>query len=372
MSDLATQKPNRSVRRQLTREQSKKERKEEKKLMKNAPDSVRFNSKKSRKVVPYSPIKAALIEKDTITAPKKRDALSDIFVPAAAAVTDKIPATTMVTATAAKVPEEASEVNASQEEQRKELPEEQKEDTFMLQQQEPPLLELASSLPPSQEEALKEIFHKSATYEEEEQLNAFSPPAVQETVSTSDTLESASANQVDNTKGDHHRPETKNEAIATTVHAPRSDDGDQIDKYDEAESESNFVTTTTTTTDDETHLADTNKEIKEEVQQIQQQQEPKKKEEEEEEEEEETMLPKDTTPAPSMTTSASISDKISPSTSTSSNTKRKSTLISRLFKHKNSSKKEINVAQESPLASGKDASSEKKKKPKAWKIWKKL
>lgn len=294
MSDLATQIPNRSVRRQLSRAQSKMERKEEKKLRKNAPDSVRFNSKKSRKVVPYSPIKAALIEKDT-AAPKKKDGLSDMFVPAV--VTDKIPAT-LVTAAAAKMPEEASEVNTSQQDEPKELPEEQ-EESLAQQQQEPPLPELASSSPPSQEEAFKENSHESATNEEKH--NASSPRAAHDTVSISDKTESVSINQ-----RDHQDDETKN---AT------GSDVDPMDKYDEAEGESNLVTA-----NDETSVVDTNKEIKEENK------------------EEDTLLQKDTTPAPSMTTSASISDKISPSTSTSSN-KRKPTLISRLFKHKNSSKK---------------------------------
>ncbi|GAN10600.1 hypothetical protein MAM1_0374d10144 [Mucor ambiguus] len=362
MSDLATQKPNRSVRRQLTREQSKRERKEEKKLMKNAPDSVRFNSKKSRKVVPYNPIKAALVEKDTT--PKKKDALENKFVPAV--ITDKVPAT-MVIAAAAKIPEEDSEVNASQEDERKELPKEQKEEGYTQQHQEPPL-------PLPEEGALKEIYHESTTNEEDH--NASSSKAAQDSVSISDKTENIAINQSDMEKD--HRHETENEAIATAMNAPSSDE-DPIDKYDEAESDSNLVTITTTTTttttttrttaaaaNDETNVADTNRETKEGIQQIQHQQEPKKTEEEEE-----TTLQKDTTPAPSMTTSASISDKISPSTSTSSN-KRKSTLISRLFKHKNSSKEDKNVAHESPLVSNKNASSDKKKKPKAWKIWKKL
>ncbi|CAO3630867.1 unnamed protein product [Mucor fragilis] len=321
MSDLATQKPNRSVRRQLTREQSKRERKEDKKLRKNAPDSVRFNSKKSRKVVPYNPIKAALIEKDTAT-PKKKDSLSEMFVPAV--VTDKTPAT-MVTVAAASMPEKASEVNSSQEDKCKELLEDQEGEVvveFIQQQQEPPLPELSSSLTPPLEETLKEISYESVTNEEEH--NASGLTAAQDTVSINDETEFASINQSD--LKENHDDETKNEAIATNVSAPGSDD-DPIDKYDEAESVSNPVTTT----NDETNVADTNKEIKEEVQK---QQEHKKKEEEEEE----ATLQKDTTPAPSMTTSASISDKISPSTSTSSH-RRKSTLISRLFKHKTAVKR---------------------------------
>lgn len=330
MSDLATQQPNRSVRRQLTREQSKRERKEEKKLKKNAPDSVRFNSKKSRKVVPYNPIKAALIEKDTAT-PKKKNILSEVFVPVV--VTDKFPATTV----AAKMPENTSEVILPQENQSKEQPEEQKkkkkeEEEEFIQQQEP-LLPVLSSPLPSQEEALKEIPDQSTTNEDE--VNASDPVATQNTVLNNDKSEPVSINQID-VEGNND-DETKSEAIATPAVSALGSDDDPIDKYDEAENESNLVTTTTTK--DETNVADTNKEIREEIQQITQQQEHKKtKEKEKEEEEEETMLQKDTTPAPSMTTSASISDKISPSTSTSSN-KRKSTLISRLFKHKNSSKK---------------------------------
>ncbi|KAL7320153.1 hypothetical protein PS15m_000072 [Mucor circinelloides] len=360
MSDLATQQPNRSVRRQLTREQSKRERKEEKKLKKNAPDSVRFNSKKSRKVVPYNPIKAALIEKDTAT-PKKKNNLSAMFVPVV--VTDKFPATTG----AAKMPENTSEVILPQKNQSKEQPEEQKrkeegeeeEEEVYIQQQEPLLPVLSSSPLSSQEEALKEIPHQSTANEDE--VNASDPVAAQNTVLNNDKSEPVSINQSD-VEGNND-DETKSEAIATpAVSAPGSDD-DPIDKYDEAENESHLVTTTTIS--DETNVADTNKEIKEEIQQITQQQEHKKTKEEEE-----TMLQKDTTPAPSTTTSASISDKISPSTSTSSN-KRKSTLISRLFKHKNSSKKEVNVIQDPALVS-KEVLSEKKKKSKAWKIWKKL
>ncbi|CAO0793742.1 unnamed protein product [Mucor circinelloides] len=359
MSDIATQQPNRSVRRQLTREQSKRERKEEKKLKKNAPDSVRFNSKKSRKVVPYNPIKAALIEKDTAT-PKKKSILSEMFVPVV--VTDKFPATTA----AAKMPENTSEVILPQENQSKEQPEEQEkkkeeEEEEFIQRQEPVLPALPSSLLPSQEEALKENPDQSAT--NEDKVNASDPVAAQNTVLNNDKSEPVSINQID-VEGNND-DETKSEAIATpAVSAPGSDD-DPINKYDEAENESNLVTITTTS--DETNVADTNKEIREEIQQITQQQEHKKTKEEEEEE---TMLQKDITPAPSMTTSASISDKISPSTSTSSN-KRKSTLISRLFKHKNSSKKEVNAAQDSALVS-KEAPAEKKKKSKAWKIWKKL
>ncbi|KAK4521706.1 Vacuolar protein sorting-associated protein atg6 [Mucor velutinosus] len=350
MSDLATQKPNRSVRRQLTSEQSKRERKEKKRLMKNSPNFVRFNSKKYRKIVPYNPIKAALVEKDNAT-PKKKDSLSEMFVPAAV-VTDKAPAT-MVIAAAVKIPEEVSEVNTSQEDERKELSEEEnkKEEKFTQQHQEPLLPELSSSTPLPQEEALKEISHESVTNEEEHNVSSFR--ASHDIVSIKDKTEPASINQSD--ARESYQDETENEAISTPVNAPSADE-DSVNKYDKAE---------LTTTDDETDVADTNKEIKEETQQIQQRQELKKKEEEEEEEK--TILQKDATPAPSMTTSASISDKISPSTSTSSS-KHKSTLISRLFKHKNGSKKDVNVA----LTSNKDASYEKKKKFKAWKIWKKL
>lgn len=314
MSDIVAHQPNRSARRQLSRAQSKIDRKEEKKLMKNAPDSVRFNPKKSRKVVPFNPIKNSLIEKDTatiITPRKKNNDLTEINVPV---VTDKCD-----TEISTKMPKNTSEVNSFGQHENKEQAEEEK----TTRQQEPP-----TSPPPheeeeeEEEETLKEIFHQSIANKESDLVKE----NLQQ-LSIKDKLDFViNQNEISDFKGGNSDKIMNDTTIVTTDISFTPITDESIDKKVDAETQSDLVTTTIT--NDETNVNETNKEIKE----------IKKNQEEEEADQEQAMLQKETTPAPSMTTSASISDKISPSTSTSS-TKRKSSLISRLFKNKNSSKK---------------------------------
>lgn len=317
MSDIVAHQPNRSARRQLSRAQSKIDRKEEKKLMKNAPDSVRFNPKKSRKVVPFNPIKNSLIEKDTatiITPKKKKIDLTEINVPV---VTNKCDIEI-----SAKMPKNTSEVNSFGQHENKEQAEEEK----ATRQQEPP-----TSSPPheeeeeEEEETLKEISHQSIANEESDLVKE----NLQQ-LSIKDKLDFViNQNEISDIKDENSDKIMNDTAVVTAVTSFTPITDESIDKKVDAETQSDLVTTTIT--NDETNVNETNKEIKE-IKKNQQE------EEEEKADQEQVMLQKETTPAPSMTTSASISDKISPSTSTSS-TKRKSSLISRLFKNKNSSKK---------------------------------
>lgn len=342
MSDSLAHQPNRSARRQLSLAQNKKERKVEKKLMKNAPNSVRFNSKKSRKVVPFNSITKSLIEKDTaniITPEKKNTNLTEINVPVA---TDKCNVEI-----SAKTPKNAPEVNLSGQQGNKE--------EKSARQHEPSI-----SSPPhekeEEEETLKEISHQSTTNEEsnliKKNLQKLSMKDKPDFIINQDKIV-----DIKDATNDKLMNDT---VVVTTVTSATPITDELIGKKVDADTQPNLVTTTTA--NDETNINDTNKEIKE----------IKKNNQEEETDQEQIMLQKETTPAPSMTTSVSISDKISPSTSASSN-KRKSSLISRLFKNKNSSKKDISLIQALPsLNETSPKTLEKEKKPKAWKIWKKL
>ncbi|CEP15185.1 hypothetical protein [Parasitella parasitica] len=329
MSDLAAQQLNRSARRQLVRAQSRRERSEDKKQKKNAPNSVRFNSKKSRKVVPFCPIENVL-KKDIAAAtssPKKKGSAEVIVVGQC-----EIEIPSEVNSFEQQGNKEHVERSGKEEEEEKEGEEKRTTAT-----QEPP------STQEEQEETLKEMSYPSATNEEQYYASGLA-------------LESLVNDKSDPIINQDVNDKIKNDTAAATALIT----ADSID----TQTQINLVTTTKAS--DETILNDTNKEIKE----------IKTNKDQEQQQEEEAALQKDTTPAPSMTTSASISDRVSPSTSTSSN-KRKSSLISRIFKHKNSSKKDFHSIQEPCLEKETVSATatnltEKKKKPKAWKIWKKL